>query len=344
MDVLQGAWGTLVGMGRAVAARLPLVAVAIVVFYAFYFGGKGVRAVVLHTAARTRRHHSAGRVLGRLAMGVMAVVGALVGAVIVFPAFKFGDLIGLLGLGSVAVGFAFRDVAQNYLAGLLLLLTEPFRIGDQIVVSGYEGTVEDIETRATTVKTYDGRRVVIPNARLFTESVIVNTAFDKRRAQYDVGIGVGDDIAEAKRVILGAVRGCEGVLAEPPPEVLVVELADFSVKLRVWWWTDPPTRNNELHVLDRCLTAIKESLIAHGIDLPFPTTQVLLHDQTEEGDGDRSRQREGWPAGRGAVPKPRSIAGALRHAAEVGRAARSGELQGDGAQGDRAAGRDGSPP
>lgn len=343
MDVLQGAWGTLAAMARAAAARLPLVAVAVVVFYAFYFGGKGARALVLHAAARTQRHQSVGRVLGRLAMGFMAVVGALVGAVIVFPTFKFGDLIGLLGLGSVAVGFAFRDVAQNYLAGLLLLLTEPFRIGDQIVVSGYEGTVEDIETRATTVKTYDGRRVVIPNARLFTESVTVNTAFDKRRAQYDVGIGVGDDIAAAKQVILQAVRGCEGVLPEPPPEVLVIELADFSVKLRVWWWTDPPTRNNELHVFDRCLTALKESLTAHGIDLPFPTTQVLLHDQTEEADGDRSRQREGWPAGRGAVPKPRSIASALRDAAEVRRASPGGEPQGDGASGDGAGGRDRKP-
>lgn len=200
--------------------------------------------------------------------------------------------------------------------------------------------MEDIETRATTVKTDDGRRVVIPNARLFTESVTVNTAFDKRRAQYDVGIGVGDDIATAKRVILEAVRGCEGVLAEPPPEVLVVDLADFSVKLRVWWWTDPPTRNNELHVLDRCLTAIKEALIAHGIDLPFPTTQVLLHDQTEEADGDRARQREGWPAGRGAVPKPRSIAGALWHAGEVSRAARSEAPQADEAPGDGAGDRD----
>jgi small conductance mechanosensitive channel len=88
-----------------------------------------------------------------------------------------------------------------------------------------------------------------------------------------------------------------------------------SVKLRVWWWTDPPTRINALHVQDRCLTALKEALIAHGIDLPFPTTQVLLHDQTEEGDGDRRRQREGWPAGRGDVPAPRPLTSAPRHGA-----------------------------
>ncbi len=273
-----------------------MVVVALVVFYAFHYAGRGGRALVFRAAERSRRRHNVGRVLGRLVLGGMTLLGVLVGAVILFPTFRFGDMVELLGIGSVAVGFAFRDVAQNYLAGILLLLTEPFRIGDQIVVSGYEGTVEDIETRATTVKTYDGRRVVIPNTKLFTESVTVNTAFDHRRTEYDVGIGPDDDIATARRVILEAVRGCEGVLAEPTPEVLVVELADFSVKLRVWWWTEPPTRVNALHVQDRCLTALKEALLAHGIDMPYPTTRVLLHDETEPRA--RSLGRSGDPEGR----------------------------------------------
>jgi uncharacterized membrane protein len=107
----------------------------------------------------------------------------------------------------VAIGFAFRDILQNFLAGILLLLTEPFRIDDQIIVKEFEGTVEDIQTRATMIRTYDGRRIVIPNAELFTESVIVNTAFEKRRLEYDVGIGYGDDIERAKALILEAIAG-----------------------------------------------------------------------------------------------------------------------------------------
>jgi small conductance mechanosensitive channel len=312
MDVLHGAYQSLLAMVTAVVTRLPMLAIAIAVFYAFYYGGKGVRSLVQRAFARSTNHHSAGLVLGRLAVGATTMVGFLVASVILFPTFHFKDLIGLLGIGSVAVGFAFRDVAQNYLAGVLLLLTEPFRIGDQIVVGSFEGTVEDIETRATTVKTYDGRRVVIPNANLFTESVTVNTAFDKRRTQYEVGIGYGDDIDTVRAHILKAVRGCEGVIADPAPDVLVVDLADFCVKLRVRWWTDPPLRNNILQVQDRCLTAIKNTLTAEGVDMPFPTSQVLFHDQTEEGDGDRKRQREGWPVGKAVAPKQGSIAGALR--------------------------------
>jgi small-conductance mechanosensitive channel len=192
----------------------------------------------------------------------------------------------------------------------LLLVTEPFRIGDQIVVGTFEGTVEEIQTRATMMRTYDGRRIVIPNAALFTDSVIVNTAFEHRRLEYDVGIGVSDDIDQAKTLMLAAIRSVEGVLQEPAPDVLVVKLADFSVQLRARWWITPPRRADALDMQAQVLTAMKTALNAHGIDLPFPTQQILLHDQTEVTDGNRAQQREGWPLRQGEVP-PQSRAEVL---------------------------------
>jgi len=84
------------------------------------------------------------------------------------PFFPASDLIKILGISGVAIGFAFQNILQNFLAGLLLLWAEPFRIGDEIKLDNYEGSVEEIQTRATFIKTYDGRRVVIPNADLFT--------------------------------------------------------------------------------------------------------------------------------------------------------------------------------
>jgi small-conductance mechanosensitive channel len=236
--------------------------------------------------------------------------------VIVFPNYTPSSLLATLGIGGLAVGFAFKDVLENYLAGILMLLTEPFRIGDQIVFDQYEGTVEEIQTRATHILTYDGRRVVIPNAKLFTTPVTVNTAFEKRRIEYDFGIGFGDDIARAKALMLEALREQDGVLAEPAPDVLTYELGPSSVNIRARWWITPPKRNDALEARDVVLAAIKEKLQAAGIDLPFPTTQVLFHDQTEDADGDRRRQREGWPAGGGAVPEARGIAASLRAVGE----------------------------
>ena len=147
------------------------------------------------------------------------------------------------------------------------------------------------EPTITTIRTYDGRRIVIPNAKLFTNSVTVNTAFDHRRLQSDVGIGYGDDIDRAKQLILEAIASVDGVLSSPTPDALVMELAGSSVNIRARWWIKPPRRADALDMQDQVLTAIKKTLTANGIDLPFPTQQILFHDQTEETDGDRYWQR-----------------------------------------------------
>ena len=293
-------------------ARLPYIVLAVVVFFVIFFVARGVRAVVKAVASRNRKHYSLGLVLGRLAHGAIILIGLLVALVIAIPGFTPGQLISILGLSSVAIGFAFRDILQNFFAGILLLLTEPFRIGDQIIINSFEGTVEEIQTRATYIKTYDGRRVVIPNSNLFTNSVTVNTAHETRRLQYDVGIGYGDDVDRACSLMLAAVREVEGVLADPPPEALVVDLAGSSVNVRVRWWISPPRRADVMASTHAVLRAVRNKLTANGVDLPFPTRQILFHDQTEETDGDRARQREGWPSGNGDAPRTSRIADALR--------------------------------
>jgi small-conductance mechanosensitive channel len=248
-------------------------------------------------------------VLGRLAQGGLNLLGLLVAVTIMFPSVRPVDLLSLLGISGVAIGFAFKDVLQNFLAGILILLRQPFRRGDQIRFKDFEGTVEGIETRTTVIKTYDGRRVFIPNGEVFTNAVTVNTAYESRRSEHDVGIGYGDDPERAATLMTEAMRGVEGVRAEPPPEALVMELAESSVNVRARWWTGP-RQHEVLKVRSKVLTAIRQRLTQEGIDLPFPTSLVLFHDQTEESDGDRTRQREGWPAGRNP-PKPRTVAGAL---------------------------------
>ncbi|MGD2176704.1 MAG: mechanosensitive ion channel family protein [Anaerolineae bacterium] len=304
------AWAQLQDMISGFFAALPRVGLAIIVFALFYVAARWVKLVVKRVAQAAELSPGAEMVMGRLARWLVLGIGVLVALTVAVDSFTPGQFIQFLGIGSVAIGFAFHDILQNFLAGILLLLTEPFKIGDQIIVNQFEGTVENIETRATTIKTYDGRRVVIPNSHLFTESVTVNTAFPIRRSEYMVGIGASDDISDAMRLMLGAMTGVEGVLQEPAPDVLVAELGDFSVNIRARWWTDS-VRSNLLQVQSRVIAAIKENLLAHGIDLPFPTQQVLFHDQTEETDGDRSRQREGWPAGDAPLPESRGIAASI---------------------------------
>jgi len=281
--------------------------VGLLIFLVFYFLSLVAAGTARRISDRYRRQKNLGIVLGRLLQWLVLLIGILVAAVVIFPTFTPAGMIEFLGIGSVAIGFAFRDILQNFLAGILLLVTEPFRIGDQIVVGSYEGTVEEIQTRATMIRTYDGRRVVIPNADLFVDSVIVNTASEVRRLDYIVGIGYGDDVEEARQLVYTALRDCSTVLSVPKPEVLLVELAPASVNLLIRWWITPPRRRDVLDSKDEVLTAIKQQMKTHGVDLPYPTYQVLFHDQTEETDGDRLLQREGWPARSGIAPRPRSF-------------------------------------
>ena len=304
---LSAAWQTGERMLNGFAATLPRLVLALVVVVVFHLVAKGVRTVIRRNAQRRGEHRTLELAIGRLAQAGILVLGVLIAVTAAFPSFTPANLISTLGIGGVAIGFAFKDIFQNFLAGLLILVTRPFRVGDQIRYKDYEGTVEDIQTRATYLTTYDGRRVIIPNGELYTNSVTVNTAFAQRRWQYDIGIGYGDDVERARAIILRALEESQDVEPDPKADVIVVDLAESTVNLRARWWTKSRIADG-LNAQDRVLTAVKAALTAAGIDLPFPTRQILLHDQTEATDGDRRHQREGWPAGTGPVPEPRGAA------------------------------------
>ncbi len=283
---------------------LPNIAVAVVVLILFVVSGLLV-SWLIRRGARANGRQNLGEVGGTLVKWALYITGALLAATIVVPTLRPGDLIAGLGIGSVAIGFAFKDILQNMLAGILILIRQPFEVGDQIVsAGGYEGTVEKIETRATLIRTYDGMRVVIPNSDIYTGAVTVKTAFDKVRAEYDVGIGCSDDWEEACRILTEVAAGTEGVLSDPPPEALPWDLAESANVIRLRWWTKP-RRADVVHVRARLIPKIYARLDEAGIDQPYPTQVHLFHDQTEDWDGDRKRQREGWPAGTGDVPKRR---------------------------------------
>lgn len=280
---------------------LPNLGIALVVLVLFWAGSWIAKRSVIGVLHR-RRREDLGSLLGGFTRWGILFFGFLVAATIVFPSISPANLLSTLGIGSVALGFAFKDILQNWISGLLILYRQPFRRGDQIRSGEFEGTVEHIEARATLIRTYDGQRVVIPNSDIYTRAVTVRTAFPKRRSDYDVGIGYGDDIEKARRVILEALSKVEGIERDPAPDVVPWELDASTVNLKVRWWS-ASKRSEVVRTRGLVIAAIKSALTEARIDLPFPTRMVLLHDQTESADGDRTRQREGWPEN-GDAPTP----------------------------------------
>ena len=273
-NAFGGLWATLIG-------RVPSLLAGLAVFALFYLGSRVGGGVARKVAGRTGMARNLIELLVRIGSFVVITFGLLFAAVIIFPSFQLGDLVAGLGLSSVAIGFAFKDILQNFIAGLFLLWRQPFRVGDEIVAGNYSGKVEEITARSTRIHTYDGERAVIPNADVYTQAVLVRTAFGKRRAKFVVGIGYFDAIEEARTTIMGVLDDIEGVLKDPGPWVYVTELAGSSVNLTVYFWTDDSQRE-QLRVSDQVATGIKLALDKAGIDMPFPHQVVLFHDATEK--------------------------------------------------------------
>ena len=255
-------------------SRIPYLIVASLVFVIFWVLSIFFKKAVTRILGSRKHHQNLVTVFRRVGSALILFLGFMVAMIIAVPSFTPGKLIGALGIGSVAIGFAFKDIFQNLLSGILLLLSEPFRIGDQIISGNFEGTVEDIQIRATTIRTYDGRKVVIPNSQLYTSTMTVNTAYSQRRLEFDVGIGYENNIIDAQQVILSVLKAAPTVSKLAEPSVIATALADSSVVLRVRWFIDDGTQTNRVASINEVIILVKEALEKANISIPFPVTTL----------------------------------------------------------------------
>ena len=256
----------------ALVFALPSLAIAaVLVLLAWALGKLADRIVRRRLAARGRE--DLGQLLGGLLKWALVLTALAFGATMVFPSLAPGDLFAGLGVSSVAIGFAFKDILQNWLAGLLLLLRRPFEPGDQIEVSGFEGTVEHIETRSTMIRTYDGQRVVIPNSEVYGDAVLVKTHDDLRRSQVEVVIGFKEDIPRVRGLLLDAINAVPGVKQDPRSDVLVWDMERTGVELRCRWWTQA-FRKNVVETHSAVVEAIHGCLQRNGVSRPL---EVEVH-------------------------------------------------------------------
>lgn len=271
----------LLGYANEFIEVLPAIGIAIVVLLIFVGLSSLTKRMVAKFSGRFTDDKSLQSLFGTICKVTVIVIGAFAAAAIIFPGLSAGHLVSVLGLSSVAIGFAFKDVFENFLAGILILSGRPFLIGDQIETNGYEGTVEHISIRSTSLKTYDGQRVIIPNSKIFTNPMTVRTAFPQRRTTFVTGIGYDEDIEAARQVIRDAVESCETVLAEPEPQVFLMEHGDSSVNFHIRYWTKSVISGVK-NAQDEVATAVKYALDDAGIEIPYPYRTVEFFDKTEQ--------------------------------------------------------------
>ncbi len=275
IDVTQRLYTTTRDLLRDIVGNLPSLVGAIIVIGITWGAAKGVRYVAYTWAKQTEGDSSTELLIGRLSYGGVWVVGFVIALGVM--GLDFGALLGALGLTSVAIGFSLKDVLSNYISGVILLAARPFRINDQVVIGDYEGTITQIQLRATTMKTYDGRLVYIPNQEVFQASIINNTASPRRRSSVMVGIDYGENIGQAIAIIHQVLENIPEVETNPASDVLVNELAASTVNLEIRFWVDS-RRAGFLATTSKVAQAVKEALEAANIDMPTDIYTLILRE------------------------------------------------------------------
>ena len=252
---------------------VPRALAALLVIGAFWALATGVRALMRIIFRRFVSDLTVENLIKQVAYYSVWVLGLIVAA----NAFGLEPqtLVTGLGLTSLALGFALKDILSNFVSGLLLLTLRPFRIGDEIVIGDPEGTVERIELRATQMRTYDGRRILVPNAEVFTSRVTNNTAAPVRRGSVEVFVGYDADLSQAADAMREAARRTDGVLAEPPVSVRVRDLGQDDAVLEVRFWTDS-RRSDYVATASLVRWAVVQEFNQRQLPLPDPDVRVLV--------------------------------------------------------------------
>ena len=271
---LQPTWDRLRELAYGFVARLPLLAVGLLIVLAALVVGSWLGRWGGPSWIRFKNPFLQ-NLVGRAIQVAVVLAGLLVALDLLEATALVGAVAGTAGLAGLAVGFAFQDIVQNYLAGLLLAVRQPFDKNDHVLVDSYEGKIVRLTPRETILMTLDGNHVRMPNALVFRNPMTNFTRNPRRRFQFDAGVGPVDDLAVARRAGIEVMSEMEGVLSDPPPEALVVALGDSWVTVRFLAWVDQ--RNADFgRVRSEAIRLVKRRLEAAGVSLPSPEYVIRM--------------------------------------------------------------------
>ncbi len=269
---------------------VPQIVVGIVIVILTWLLAKAMRTLTVRLAHRAHLRPSLVSFVRMLAGLMTWIVGLMIAAVVVFPDLTPSSMIAGLGIGTVAVGFAFKDIFENFFAGVFILLRKDMRIGDFIECEDIEGWVEDISIRETHIRETDGELVIVPNAMLFKNPLTIRTDKDIRRTTIICGVAYDVDLDAARDIIRSAVASCDTVKQDDKPiQIFAQEFGDSSINFEVTWWTG--SRPVDIRTSrDQVVTAVKRGLDDAGLEIPFPYRTLTFKEplpimgQSDEGD------------------------------------------------------------
>jgi len=252
---------------------LPHLIVALIVFAITVLSAGPAARWIARRAGKKITDQATIQLLSLLVRWTVLITGTLVALDQVN--FNITGFVAGLGIAGLTVGFALQDITRNFIAGIILLIRKPFNIGDEVEIAGHVGSVFAISTRDTTLKSFDGDAVILPNINVFTAAITNFTTLSDHRRTIRIRLPYEEDFEKATRVFLEAINGVEGVLNDPAATVLADELADAGITLVARFWVNRE-KYGLLDIHSKVIKAIKETAEKEGIDLPYPIQMVPL--------------------------------------------------------------------
>lgn len=307
----EGQWDVAVGKLAEVwndfVGFLPLLGLALAVFLLFVWLGR-LAGRWERPYRRLSRNRFLQDLLRQAARSAVLFLGVLFALEIVGATGAAAAVLGTAGVLGLAVGFAFKDLVENYIAGVLLSLRQPFEPNDHVVIDGREGKVLRLTSRAAILMTLEGNHLRIPNAAVFKGVILNYSRNPRRRFEFVVGVGTEEDLGAALRLGIETLAGVPGVLADPEPWAQIEALGDSSVTVRFYGWIDQ-RESSFPHVRTEALRQVKEALEDAGMDLPEPIYRVRMEQPARPGaerpappESEARREPEPTPAPSPAAP------------------------------------------
>jgi small conductance mechanosensitive channel len=263
-------WLTSAEGGIRLAKRVSLFLIVILVswFLATVLGKAMKKAVV--------KIHSASELLKDFIVNITRKTVLLIGFVVALSmlGLNIGPLLAAIGAAGFIVGFALQGTLSNFAAGIMILVYRPYDVGDLVDIGGTFGKVEAMTIVSTTLRKVDNQKVIVPNNMIWGDIITNVTGTSKRRVDMVFGIGYGDDITKAQKILEEILENHEAILKDPPPVVRVHELGDSSVNFVVRPWVET---QNYWDVYWDVTRNVKERFDAEGVSIPFPQRDVHLH-------------------------------------------------------------------
>ena len=256
-------------MGTQFVRTLPSLAIALVIIIITAIIARFTVKITDSLTGKTDLRPSLRNLIETLVKLGTWILGLMIAAIVVFPGLTAGSLIAGLGIGAVAIGFAFQDIFENFLAGVLIMVREKMRIGDVIDCEGIVGKVEHITLRETHIRKLSGEVTVVPNSILFKNPVEILTDKEQRRHDVVIGVSYDTDLDEAAEVIRKSISDIEEIDTEKGIDIFAHNFNSSSVDFLVRWWSGSTPRSG-WESKDKVVRAIKRGLDDAGIEIPFP--------------------------------------------------------------------------